>query len=86
MSQETTQAKSTSSLLNSILLFVLLGVVGFVGAATVRNGETLASIKASQLTRQEVDIRFTELKNKQDQLAADIVLIQIELAKLKSKP
>lgn len=62
--------------LNTILLTVAIAVLGFIAHASVENGKDIASIKASQLTRSEVEIKFEALRKDYADILARIVALE----------
>lgn len=76
--------KNPSSL-NTILLWVTLGALTFVGGATISNMKTLAAIEGGQVTRTELDTRILEVKVVQTQQSLDIVGLRLKVQSLESK-
>lgn len=70
---------------NTILLFVLLGVLGFVGFTSVEVSKDVAAIKASQVSRSEIDTKMRDMDVKLEALRADYASLKVQLAALEAE-
>ena len=70
---------------NTILLFVLLGVLGFIGFTSVEVGKDVAAIKASQVSRSEIDTKFRDMDVKLESVRADYAALKVQLAALEAE-
>jgi hypothetical protein len=67
---------------NTILLFVLLGVLGFVGYTSVEVSKDVAAIKASQVSRSEIDTKIRDMEVKLESVRADYATLKVQLASI----
>lgn len=79
MSQQT-ENKNTASVVNTILLFATLGLLGFIGNGTWENSKKLESLMASQITRGEFETKIAELRQEQVRFHTKLVELEISLA------
>ncbi len=72
--------------LNTILLSIIITVGGafsaFMGGRSIKQGEDLATIKASQVTKTEIDNRFTQIQN---EFNLGLARLQTEQLSLRAK-
>lgn len=83
MPTETDTARSATPL-NTILLWITLGVLAFIGGASVKNTISLAALQAGQVTRTELDTRIVEVKIVQTQQTLDITNLRLKVQQLES--
>jgi len=79
-SETKTVVKQTASLVNSVLLFVTLGMLAFIGNGTWENSKQLQYIVASQITRGEFETKIAELRQEQNRFHSKLVELEISLA------
>lgn len=72
----------TGTPLNTILLWITLGVLSAIGAASWNNTIAMAKLEGSQVTRSEVDIKITEVKTQITSTQAEVAKLYVELAKI----
>lgn len=87
--------KQNVNLLNSILLAFVVLVMGIMANATIENGKRLAALTAGQVTRdelkmqyaelnKELGVKYLELRQRQDALSAELVLMRIDIVRLQN--
>lgn len=69
---------------NTILLFVLLGVLGFIGFTSVEVSKDVAAIKASQISRSEIDTKMRDMEIKLEGVRADYAALKVQLASIEA--
>lgn len=74
--------ENTVKNLNTILLWVTIAGLGFIGATSFNNSIALAKMEGSQMTRGEVEAKLAEVRSIQMVLEKDIAGIRLEVAKL----
>lgn len=80
-----TETKTEAKNLNTILLWVAIAGLGFIGATSFANAVALARMEGSQVTRTEVEAKIAEVRVVQVTLEKDILQIKLDLAKLTPK-
>lgn len=66
--------------INTILLYVTLGALGFIGTVTYTTSLSMAEMKGSQMTRSEVESKLAEVRTKQSSIEKDIIQMKIDYA------
>lgn len=62
--------------LNTILLTATIALLAFIANASVENGKDIASIKASQLTRGEVEMKLEAIRKDYADILTRIVALE----------
>lgn len=62
--------------LNTILLTVAMGVLCFIAHASVENGKDIATIKASQLTRGEVEMKLEGIRKDYADILTRVIALE----------
>ena len=66
--------------LNTILLWVTMGMLSFLGWSSWSNSMQLAEIKGSMVGRQEMESKIAEVKVVQTRLDTDLTALKLALA------
>lgn len=72
--------KQAARNLNTILLWVLLAVLGAIGAITWNSSIAIAEMKGSLVTRAEVETKIAEVKAMYSAQQTDLIALKLALA------
>lgn len=66
--------------MNSIMLFIVLAVLGFLGNIGWNNSITLAEMKGGIVTKSELEAKLAEIRTSQLALEKDLTALKLALA------
>lgn len=72
--------------LNTILLWITLGVLGFIGTISFTTALSMAEMKGSQMTRSEVESKLAEVRTRQSSIEKDIMQMKLDYAERYPRP
>lgn len=80
------EEKIPGSKLNTILLWVTLGVLAFVGVTSWNNSIQLAEMHGSQITRTEVESKLAQVQASIIATDKDVIQLKLDISQLQPRP
>lgn len=68
--------------INTILLWITIGALGFIGTISYSTAINMAKLEGSQMTRGEIEAKLAEVRTKQSSIEKDIFQMKIDFAKI----